>query len=157
MKNRMPSHQTHQGKYVSSFQTHECNHLSFFNSKQVKQFMQKLISLMLLCLCCAFSFNAEARNISEDQALAILIAKIQGAGLYKSRLKMECLSFTNEAETKEYFDFKVHENHNAKHCSGDKSTAPTVDRFRVLKLTKKILWFEPINGKFVPFNEIKRR
>jgi hypothetical protein len=104
-----------------------------------------------------FSFNVVARNISEEQALAILIAKIQGTGLYKSRLKMECLNFTNESETKEYFDFKVHENHNDKHCMGDKRTAPTVDRFRVLKLTKKIMWFEPINGRFVPFNEIMKK
>lgn len=120
--------------------------------------MQKFISTMILCLCCVFPFNAKANDISEDQALAILIAKIQATALYKSRLKMECLNFTNESETKEYFDFKVHENHNGKHCSGDKRTAPTVDRFRVLKLTKTIMWFEPINGKFVPYNEaIKRK
>ncbi len=106
---------------------------------------------MILCLCCVFPFNAKANDISEDQALAILITKIQVTDLYKSRLKMKCLNFTNEAETKEYFDFKVQENHNGKHCSGDKSTAPTVDRFRVSKLTKKIMWFEPINGKFCLF------
>ncbi|MBY0573092.1 MAG: hypothetical protein K2P84_05385 [Undibacterium sp.] len=100
--------------------------------------MQKIISSVILCFCGVFSFNAAASDISEDQALDILIAKIQDTGLYKSRLKMECLNFTNEAETKKYFDFKVYENHNGKNCAGDKNTAPAVDRFRVSKMTKKL-------------------
>lgn len=101
--------------------------------------------------------NATANDISEEQALDILIAKIRDKGLYKSRLKFECLNFTNENETKKYFDFKVYENHNDKNCKGDKSTAPIVNRFRVSKLTGKIMRYEPIGGKFESYSEALKK
>ncbi|MFZ6818527.1 hypothetical protein [Undibacterium sp. Ji22W] len=115
--------------------------------------MLKIISSMILCVCCALSFNAVASDTPEDQALDLLIARIEGTSFYKTRQKLECLRFTKTHETRVYFDFKIYENHNGKNCPGDVGVAPTVDTFRVLKKSKKIMLYQVTKNKFVLFDD----
>lgn len=117
--------------------------------------MIKIIASMIVCLSCALSFCAGAGDtLEEDRALDLLIAKIQVTDIYKKRLKIECLRFAKTSETKKYFEFKVYENHVGKNCSGDSATVPTVDRFRVLKRSEKIMLYQTVADKFVPFGDV---
>lgn len=110
---------------------------------------------MIVCLSFALSFCAGAGDtLEEDRALDFLIAKIQVTGIYKKRLKIECLRFVKTSETQKYFEFKVNENHVGKNCPGDSATAPTVDRFRVLKRSKKVMLYQAVVDKFVPFGDL---
>lgn len=106
---------------------------------------------MIVSLCWVFSASASASDTLEDQALDSLIAKIESTGFYKKRLKIECLRFTKTSETKRYFEFSVYEHHDGKNCPGDTDVAPTVDRFRIFKRTKKIMLYQIVAGKFVVF------
>lgn len=118
--------------------------------------MIKIIASIIVCFCWPHSCSASvgATDISDDQALGFLIAKIQVTGIYKKRLKIECLRFTKTSETQKYFEFNVYENHVGKNCAGDSATAPVVDRFRVLKGSRKIMLYKTVADKFVPLGDV---
>ncbi len=79
-------------------------------------------------------------QISENQALAIVIQKVKDDALYSAWAKIECLSFYTEEISENNIDIAIRENHKD-NCLGDPDTAPIVDRFRILRLTKKLLWY----------------
>ncbi len=93
------------------------------------------------------------KQLTEQQALDILIAQIQKDKLYDSWTTLSCLSFFTEEKAKDYFDFAIHEKHGGG-CPGDPSTSPVVDRFRVNRLTKKIQWYEPTEGELLPYRDV---
>ena len=115
--------------------------------------MSKIILQIILCFFCAPSLQAYAGEGAETRALDVLIAMIEGARLYQARIKIECLSFTKEKETRSYFDFKVYENHQGKNCRGEAGIAPLFDRFRVLKKTNKILLYHVAKDQFLPLGD----
>ena len=67
---------------------------------------------------------------------------------------MNCLSFFTDAKTSMYFDFSIHEKH-GENCPGDPGTEPTIDRFRVMRATKIILWYDIIDGEYVTYDPYK--
>jgi hypothetical protein len=70
--------------------------------------------------------------------------------VYRAHTKPECVTFMAEGELNRHFDIAIREKHNEK-CGGDPATAPVRDRFRVLRGTRTVQWYEPVNGEYVPF------
>jgi hypothetical protein len=69
-------------------------------------------------------------QLSENQALAIVIQKVKDDALYSSWAKIECLSFYTEEISENNIDIAIRENHKD-NCLGDPGTAPIIYRFRV--------------------------
>jgi hypothetical protein len=117
--------------------------------------MRLLSIILLFALLVVFPYqNVLGENqLTEQQALNILIAQIQKDKLYESWTTLSCLDFLTEEKTKDYFDFGIHEKHGGQ-CPGDPSTSPIVDRFRVNRLTKKIQWYEPTEGELLPYKAV---
>ena len=63
------------------------------------------------------------KRITEAQALNILVANIKRDKLYDSWTTLSCLSFLTEEQTKDDFEFAIHEKHDGK-CPGDPETSP---------------------------------
>jgi len=98
-----------------------------------------------------FSYNAYTEApLTEDQALNILVSKIKKDKPYDSWTTLSCLSFRIEGETKDYIEIGIHEKHGG-NCLGDPDTYPTVDNFRIHRLTKKIQWLEPTEDQWLPY------
>jgi hypothetical protein len=111
-------------------------------------------SLILFLLTLAIVNHASAKNLlDEKQALDVLVSQIQNDELYANRTSLPCLSFITEKNENIYFDFAIHEKHGGM-CPGDPNTSPVVDRFRVNRMTHRIQWVEPIEGKLQPYNTV---
>jgi hypothetical protein len=119
--------------------------------------MRKGLSGLILFLYLLIIFpysNALAGNqLTEQQALDVLVSQIQKDKLYDSWTTLSCLSFLNDEKTKDYFGFAIHEKHGGK-CPGDPNTWPIVDRFRINRFTKKIQWYEPTEGEWLPYRAV---
>ena len=70
--------------------------------------------------------------------------------VYRSWTSGDCLTYMAEGEINRHFDIAIREKHNEK-CGGDPARAPVVDRFRVLRGTRTVQWFDPVNAQYVPF------
>lgn len=112
-----------------------------------------MLGALILSFSCALPFQASASDLTEEQALDLLVNKVRSSRLYESRIKLECIGFKTEKQTRTAIDFKVYENHRGAGCEGDKNTAPTLDRFRVIKKTKEIKWHEINRDQFVSFEK----
>lgn len=121
------------------------------------RFSLSLATLLFLSLQPAVA-NAEAqkKTLSETDALEFLVQKVKSDSLYSAWTKIECLSFFVEETTESHFDIAVREKHGAK-CPGDPNTAPIVDRFRVLRATKKILWHNITEDEYGNYDPKKIR
>ena len=108
--------------------------------------------IFFLSLLIVFPVLAEKR-LTEQQAQDILAAQIQKDKLYDSWTALSCLFFLAEEKTKDHFDFAIREKHGGR-CAGDPNTSPIVDRFRLDRLTKKIQWYEPAEGEFLPYSAV---
>ncbi len=116
-----------------------------------------MLGALILSLSCALPFQAYASDLTEEQALDLLVNKIRSSRLYESRIKLECIGFKTEKQTLTVIDFKVYENHRGAGCEGDKNTAPTLDRFRVIKKTKEIKWHQISRDQFVAFDRALKK
>ena len=117
--------------------------------------MRLLILVAFISILALFpSSNTFAENrLTEQQALDVLMAKVQKDKLYDSWTTISCLSFLVEEKTKVYIDIAIREKHEGK-CEGDPNTSPIVDRFRVHRMTKRIQWYEPAEGDFQPYRAV---
>ena len=122
-----------------------------------KDIMKISLSSLILFLSLLIVFPCSnvlaGKQLTERQALDILVAQIQKDKLYDSWTTLSCLLFLTEEKTKDHFDFGIHEKHGGK-CPGDPNTSPIVDRFRVDRLTRKIQWYEPTEGEFLPYKAV---
>jgi hypothetical protein len=113
-------------------------------------FLVVSISLLGVFLCS----NAFAENrLFEKQALEIVAARVQKDKLYDSWTTSSCLSLLVEGKTKVYIDIAIREKHGGQ-CPGDPNTSPIVDRFRVHRMTKRIKWYKPADGEFLPYSAL---
>jgi hypothetical protein len=111
---------------------------------------------MLISCLLGFTYgDVLAENqLSERQALDILKLQFQKDKLYDSWApNLSCPLFFTEKKTKDYFEFAIHEKHGG-NCSGDPNTSPAVDRFRVNRLTKRIQWYDPVEGELLPYKAV---
>jgi len=79
--------------------------------------------------------------------------------IYRRIFKPECVTLMAEGEINLHFDVAIREKHDEK-CGGDPATASIVDRFRVLRGTSTVQWYDPVNGEYLPFErflESRRR
>ena len=98
---------------------------------------------------------------SYEEALDFLIETLSEDGIYESSFP-EGLSFGLEYVDdfpedvyRDYYDIAIREVHRPG-GPGDPNTAPIVDRFRIYD-RGEIIWFEPLIGMFVPYEEILDR
>lgn len=103
----------------------------------------------------AMTLAEAGQKLSENQARDILIQTVDRDALYKRWTKLECLHFRTEKETADHFDFGIFEKHDGS-CPGDPETGPIVDRFRVMRVTRKLLWYEYVEGKYVAYDQNPR-
>lgn len=115
--------------------------------------MSSLILFLSLLTVFPCSNVLAGKQLTERQALDILVAQIQKDKLYDSWTTLSCLLFLTEEKTKDHFDFAIREKHGGQ-CAGDPNTSPIVDRFRVDRLTKNIQWYEPVEGEFLPYRVV---
>lgn len=115
--------------------------------------LSSLILFLSLLLAFPYSNVLAGNQLTEQQALDILVSQIQKDKLYDSWTTLSCLSFFTEEKTKDYFDFAIHEKHGGR-CPGNPNTSPVVDRFRVNRLTQKIQWYEPTTGALQPYEAV---
>lgn len=95
----------------------------------------------------AFALN----RLSEQQAIDIVTARVQKDKLYDHHTSVSCLHFLVEGKTKDYIDVAIREKHSGE-CLGDQDTSPIVDRFRVHRMTKRVKWYHPADGEYVPYS-----
>ncbi len=110
-----------------------------------------LVTLIVLLFSHPLIAKDKEAPLSEMQALDMVIQKIKDDALYSAWTKMECLSFLTEEVSDSSIDIAIRENHKV-NCPGDPVTAPIVDRFRVLRLTKKLLWYNVIDDAYIDYN-----
>jgi hypothetical protein len=117
--------------------------------------MRLLILVAFISILALFpSSNTFAENrLTEQQALDVLMAKVQKDKLYDSWTTISCLSFLVEEKTKVYINIAIREKHDGK-CEGDPNTSPIVDRFRVHRMTKRVQWYEPAEGEYHPYKAV---
>ena len=122
-----------------------------------KEIIKKRLSSIILLLSLLVVFACQnvfgENQLTEQQARDILVAQIQKDKLYDSWTTLSCLFFLTEEKTKDHIDFAIREKHGGQ-CAGDPNTSPIVDRFRVDRLTKKIQWYEPVEGEFLPYRAV---
>jgi hypothetical protein len=92
-----------------------------------------------------------SRLLDGDSALALLDRTLKRDRVYTNRISLDCVTYGTEEITRDYFQFVLRENHNAK-CGGDPDTNPVVDRYRVNRRSGKIEWLEKIEGNWQPYN-----
>jgi hypothetical protein len=116
---------------------------------------KQLLSILLLSLLVVFPCQnvLGESQLTEQQAIDILITAIQKDKLYDSWTTLSCLQFFTEEKTKDDFTFGIHEKHGGK-CPGDPNTSPIVDRFKVDRLTKEIQRYEPVQGEYLPYKAV---
>ena len=98
---------------------------------------------------------------SYEEALDFLIDKLSEDGIYESSFP-EGVSFglaymdnMPEDVYRDYYDIAIREVHRPG-GPGDPNTAPIVDRFRIYD-RGEIIWFAPVIGMFVPYDDILSR
>ena len=110
------------------------------------------LSVILIVISFANIFSQKCDTLlNEDQAIRILMNKIQNDSVYSSWTKMKCLDFFTDEIAEKYFIVTIRENHN-EDCPGSPLTAPRVDTFKILRDTKKILWYNLFDDNFEDYN-----
>ena len=120
-----------------------------------KRTVASLIAVVLIILsamseCVAADAGQCTR---EGTAIRRLRSRIESEHLYALWATMSCLSFLVEECDSKKADIAVREVHNEE-CGGDPAAAPVVDRFRVLKKSGRIQWYNLPNGEYVPFAKV---
>ena len=118
--------------------------------------MAKMPYSWLTCFGLAALTSSNAAALSEDQAINRLIKIARRDALYASWTKLECLAFTTESTSIQYFDIAIREKHEGK-CPGDPGVNPIIDKYRVFRESKKILWYRPNDGELMNYNQVKAR
>lgn len=115
--------------------------------------LSSIVILLSLLVLSPYQNALGQNQLTEQEALNTLITQIQKDKLYDSWTTLSCLQFFTEEKTKNHFTFGIHEKHGG-NCPGDPNTSPIVDRFSVNRLTKKIKWYEPTEGVYLPYKAV---
>ena len=111
--------------------------------------------LVMLCFASASAFAAEGNvcnAAAQLDAVRLLRSKIRALGLY-SEMNDQCLIVRAEDCNSRNIDLVVQENH-TNDCGGDPATAPVLDRFRVLRRSKKVEWYSA-DGEYVGISKAR--
>jgi hypothetical protein len=114
----------------------------------------RLLILLSVLFLLGVSLGSDAfalNRLSEQQALDIVMARVQKDKLYDRSTSVSCLHFLVEGKSKDYIDVAIREKHGGE-CPGDQDTSPIVDRFRVHRMTKRVKWYQPADGEYVPYS-----
>ena len=111
-----------------------------------------------LCLSSVEAATA-GKTLNEATAVRMLVRSLQRAGIYRGRVRFRCLQYVTEKQSPHYFLIAVREKH-GDGCPGDSDTWPLVDRFKVLRRARTILWYDPLQESaraWLPFSVLKTR
>lgn len=114
----------------------------------------KFLNFLVILIISSFTNNfpqATDTLLSKDQAIIILMNKIENDSVYSAWTKIECLQFFTDEIDEKFFIVTVRENHN-EDCPGSPLTSPRVDSFKILRDSKKILWYNLPDDKFEDYN-----
>lgn len=117
--------------------------------------MKIFLLIMYTVLLLANPVYVQADSLSEQESVKLLTQKVKSNRLYPWA-NFDCLAFIVEDKTNTSIDIAVREIHDGK-CPGDPGVSPVVDRFRVMRSTKTILWFDFVTGKYARFAQAKSR
>jgi hypothetical protein len=117
----------------------------------MKRAFSNLILLMPLLIFFPCVNTLAGNQLSERQALDILIGQIKKDKLYDGRSTISCLLFITEEITENYFTFAVHEKHGGE-CPGAPDTSPKIDSFRIDRINNEIQWYDVLEDGFVPYS-----
>lgn len=119
--------------------------------------MQRILLSLILLIFFIILFPClnifSGNNLTEQQALDILVEQIKKDKLYDSWSSLSSLIFITENISEENIDFAIHEKHDGT-SSADPYTSPVVDRFRIDRITKEIKWYDVLKIGFVPYANI---
>ena len=89
-------------------------------------------------------------GLDEIAALNLLFQTLQHDHVYEKRISLNCITFTTDEITRTYFEFALHEKHDAK-CGGDPDTSPVIDRYRVSRASGRIELYDVANDRWQPY------
>jgi hypothetical protein len=98
----------------------------------------------------ALAEGAPSRPLDEDAALALLERTLKRDRVYEKRISWDCIAYGTEDTTNAFFQFVLHEIHNAK-CGGDPETIPAIDRYRVYRRSAKIEQWQATDDTWQPY------
>lgn len=112
------------------------------------------INLSIILIIISFSniLSQSDTLLNEDQAIRILITKIQNDSVYSAWTKTECMHFFTDEIMGEHFIVTIRENHN-EDCPGSPLTTPRIDTFKILRNSKEVLWYNLPDDKYEDYNE----
>lgn len=84
----------------------------------------------------------------------MLRKRIKADRIYDRWADRKCLVYQLEQCDKRRVDIAIRERHRDG-CPGDPATEPLVDRFRIIKKSGRIQWYDLRNGEYVRFSAIK--
>lgn len=93
---------------------------------------------------------APSKHLSEDAALDLLYSTLKRDHVYDKRISLDCVSSSTDEITRTYYEFALHEKHNAK-CGGDPETSPVVGRYRVRRASGEIELYDVANDRWNPY------
>ena len=93
---------------------------------------------------------APSKHLSEDAALDLLYSTLKRDHVYDKRISLDCMSSSTDEITRTYYEFALHEKHNAK-CGGDPETSPVVGRYRVRRASGEIELYDVANDRWNPY------
>lgn len=95
-------------------------------------------------------------GLDQDAALNLLFRTLKEDRVYDKRISLDCVTFGTDEITRAYFEFALHEKHNAK-CGGDPETTPIVDRYRVHRGSGKIELYDVVKDSWQPYKRASDR
>ncbi len=109
------------------------------------------LSLVLVIL---FSSASGQSRLDGEQALQVLVDRIERDRLY-SGTNSSCLVLSLEKTSRRYFEFAIREMR-GEGCPAAAGGASIDDRFRVSRLTRKVQWYEPLEGDWLPYSALRK-
>ena len=115
-----------------------------------------IIAIALLSPLLSRAGSTSHRPLSEDAALNLLLRTLKEDHVYDKRISLDCVTFATDEITRTYFEFALHEKHNAK-CGGDPEATPVVDRYRVYRASGRIELYDVVKDSWRPYQRASQR
>ena len=112
-----------------------------------------ITTTLLVAIFCALPPSVSAEFLESDQStIKILRERLVETHMYP---RMECLTFGVEENDSTTVSITLREVHNET-CGGDPGVEPIIDRYRVIRSSKQIEWYDVIQDEYRPFSEAVR-
>jgi len=120
--------------------------------------MKTLLIILVLFITISIYIQPQVKvsKLSEKDAINLLITNLKRDAVYNSWTKMECLQFYTIEKNEKYFIIDIREKH-GDGCPGSTITSPRVDTFKILRIKRKILWYNLPKDVFESYHKFLKK